>query len=64
MLTSFHSFNISKPFMIGAFIIALLIHTSLLPISNFITIEQEKRIEPKLVLELILVQFFFPVLLL
>ncbi len=52
MLTSFHSFNISKPFMIGAFIIALLIHTSLLPISNFITIEQEKRIEPKLVLEL------------
>tara|TARA_B100001939_G_scaffold344198_1_gene358207 strand:+ start:717 stop:1628 length:912 start_codon:yes stop_codon:yes gene_type:complete len=38
--------------MIGAFITALLIHTSLLPISNFITIEQEKRIEPKLVLEL------------
>ena len=52
MFTPFHTFNISKPFMIGAFITALLIHTSLLPISNFITIEQEKRIEPKLVLEL------------
>ena len=52
MLTSFHSFNISKPFMIGAFITALLIHTSLLPISNLITIKQEKNVEPKLVLEL------------
>ena len=52
MFTPFHTFNISKPFMIGAFITALLIHTSLLPISNFITIEKEKRIEPKLVLEL------------
>ena len=53
MLSRMHSFNISKPFMLGSLFFALIIHSSIIPISSFITINKNQEIEPNLVLELL-----------
>ena len=53
MTSHIHSFNINKPFMLGSLFVALIIHSSIIPISSLIKTKTNESIEPKLVLELL-----------
>ena len=52
-MQKFHSFYINKQFMMLIFGLAFLLHITLIPASKLINIQNDEKIEPKIVLELI-----------